>query len=93
LAHRAPEPTDILWENMGYTQKEKRQKKLITTLAAAIIIAAAFLLIVGMTWGQMAAAVKWAERTRVLSVLALTLSLFVFVVNFLLGNTIKFLAE
>lgn len=93
LASRAPEPTDVLWENMGYTQKEKSRKKLITTLAAVIIIAAAFLLIVGMTWAQMMAAVKWEDRKTVLSALALTVSLFVFVVNFLLGNTIKFLAD
>ena len=41
----------------------------------------------------MMAAAKWAERTTVLSLLALAVSLLIFVVNYLLGNTIKFLAD
>ena len=51
-ALRAPEPSDILWENMGYTEKEKRRKKLLTSLVAAVLIVACFALIVGITWVQ-----------------------------------------
>lgn len=49
---RAPEPTGILWENIGYTSKEKFKKRIITNSSAVLLILVSFVLITIVCWAQ-----------------------------------------
>lgn len=49
---RAPEPNDILWQNMGVTWWERFQKKIITTISTFFTLLFSFCLILGVTYAQ-----------------------------------------
>lgn len=51
-AKRAPEPTDILWENVGYTPREKFMKRIITNSVTAVLIIFSFVLIGAVNYAQ-----------------------------------------
>lgn len=46
---RAPEPTEIIWENVGYNIISKLIRKSITFILFFIVILVCFLLIMGLT--------------------------------------------
>lgn len=49
---RAPEPSDVLWENLSYRTFEKFITRIITRFAALIAIGIGFGGIVLIYWGQ-----------------------------------------
>jgi Uncharacterized integral membrane protein len=50
--HRAPEPTDILWQNLCYKALDKYKSRAITSIVTLLMISGSFGLIVLITWGQ-----------------------------------------
>jgi len=52
LVHRAPEPTDILWENLGTDVKEKKKRRLITFFVSILMIIICFAIIIGINVGK-----------------------------------------
>lgn len=52
LVSRAPEPTDILWENVGYSFFEKFKSRFATTLLTFFIIAIGFGILIGISVAQ-----------------------------------------
>jgi len=49
---RAPEPTDVLWENLGYTPKERIHNRLSTGVVTFLLIVISFVIIVIFNWVQ-----------------------------------------
>ena len=49
---RAPEPTDVLWENLHSTPKERIIIQIFTNSLTIILVAASFGLILLVNWGQ-----------------------------------------
>ena len=49
---RAPEPNDILWQNMGVSWWERFKKKIITTISTFFTLICSFCLILGVTFIQ-----------------------------------------
>jgi len=50
--YRAPEPTDILWENLGTDVAEKKKRRSITFLMSIIMIIICFGIIIGINLGK-----------------------------------------
>ena len=48
----APEPSDIVWENLAYTNKEKLKRRLTTFFLTVLIIAICFGALMGISIGQ-----------------------------------------
>jgi hypothetical protein len=46
---KAPEPGDILWENLGITYKELTRNRIITTIASAFVLSVCFGFILGIS--------------------------------------------
>ena len=48
----AKDPNDILWENLGYSQKEKLKKRIATLMASFLLLAFCFALILLISYGK-----------------------------------------
>ena len=49
---RAPEPSDVLWENLSYRTLQKVVRRIFTRLATFLVVICGFALIVLTYWGQ-----------------------------------------
>ncbi len=49
---RAPEPVDILWKNLEYSQGEKFKVRMFSLGVTIVVIAISFGLIILVNWGQ-----------------------------------------
>lgn len=92
---RAPEPTDILWENLGHSPWEKFKMRSITKLWAAFIIIITFVVIVVINWAQTEASddQEISDSTFAVDALSWAASLVVVIINFFLGMVIEKLAD
>jgi hypothetical protein len=86
----APEPSDILWENLEYTDYSKAMRKLWVYLMSILLICISFVTIVGLNIIQN----KFKEQSsRVNTLLALAVSQVIGLINFLLNKTLRKLSE
>ena len=90
---RAPEPTDILWENLGCSPWEKFRKRSMTKVIAAGMILTTFGLIAAINWGQTAAATSTSLSSNLVSFFGWLASILIVVINFLLGRVTEKLAD
>lgn len=49
---RAPEPSDIKWLNLKYTEKERHIRRFMTNITTAVLIGLCFGGIILVNWGQ-----------------------------------------
>ena len=49
---RAPEPSDIIWENLGTPHSEKRKRRFITNIVSAIVIIICGAILIGVNIGK-----------------------------------------
>jgi len=49
---KAPEPSDVLWENIGYNTQQKRKSRIMTNLSTLLILAIGLVLIMLINWGE-----------------------------------------
>ena len=49
---RAPEPNDIIWENLGFSYAFRFKKRVLTNIATLVVLAACFCLICGISYYQ-----------------------------------------
>ncbi len=59
---RAPEPTDILWNNLNYSSKSRLKARLVSFVITLLIIAFCFAIIIVINWAQ----VIFFEGTRMI---------------------------
>lgn len=52
VTHRAPEPSDILWENLATAKSEKTKRRMITFFVSYLLIAIDFGIIIGLNVGK-----------------------------------------
>ena len=49
---RAPEPSDVLWENLSYRTSKKFVRRIFTRLATFFVVICGFVIIILVYWGQ-----------------------------------------
>lgn len=49
---KAPEPEDVIWENLQFNSKHRFFRKLMVYLISLVLIAISFGIIVGLNYGQ-----------------------------------------
>jgi hypothetical protein len=86
----APEPEDILWENIQFTQKDKIKTVLWVYCVSAGLICLSFATIMGITFIQKGVDVKDFKQTLLLSI---SISLIVTVINGLIKFSLIKLSE
>jgi hypothetical protein len=92
-AKRAPEPTDILWENLGYTTKEKTKRRSMTTLLTFIAVCISLGIILLVNWSQNKAIDKFGKGSPVVQGLSIIVSLLISVANAVLAILIDVLTR
>jgi len=90
---RAPEPTDILWENLNYGSWEKFKKRMVTRTVSTILILISFGLIVLINWGQGEALNAYGPKSHVVEALSGTGSILIVVINAALGIATRILTN
>jgi len=90
---RAPEPTDVLWENLGFTSSQKLKRKIFTTIMAAVLVILSFALIIAISWSQNDILKTIGEGSPFIKLLAAGASILLATVNYILGQLIRKLAE
>ena len=90
---RAPEPVDILWKNLEYSQAEKVKVRMFSLGITTIIIAISFGLIILVNWGQGEYIKKYGNNSSVVQGLSIVASLIIAITNAVLGIIIEFLAQ
>lgn len=84
---RAPEPTDILWENLGYPSCEVFRKRMATTFASLLSLGLSFGIIIGIQYVQKA--IRDEEKTigneNILKIIGLGASIVITLINSMLG--------
>jgi hypothetical protein len=71
-ATRAPEPEDIIWENIGIPDREIRKRKMFTYFITLLLLATSFGIVYGLTILQL---------TYESSILSIAISLSITVIN------------
>jgi hypothetical protein len=58
-AKRAPDPTQIIWENVGVNVKDKLKVRAISLCATVVLLAVGFGLIIFLYWAQVINQCVW----------------------------------
>lgn len=90
---RAPEPTDILWQNLGVSAREKKIKSAITNFASAVLILITFGLIILINWGQDKLSEQYGKKSVIVQVMSFVGSIVICSSNFVLAMTIDYLTS
>jgi hypothetical protein len=75
---RAPEPEDIIWENIGIPQNEIVKRKLLTYFVTFMLLCTSFGIVYGLTLLQM------SYKNAILSI---AISLSITIINIVIGST------
>jgi len=89
----APEPTDVLWKNLGYTNKEKRRSRVITNLATLLILAIGFILIMLISWAERRWKGELSQSLLAGRELSLAASVLISIINGVLSVVVRELTE
>ena len=92
VVKRAPEPTDILWENLGYTSMERLKKRLVSNFAMLILIGIGFVIVMLINWAQDRVKNNIGQGIYV-QLLSLLSSVIIFFWDLLSAHVIKFLSK
>ncbi len=92
VVKRAPEPTDILWENLGYTSLERLKKRLVSNFAMLVLIAIGFALVMLVNWAQDRVKNNIGQGIYV-QLLSLLSSVIIFFWDLISAHVIKFLSK
>ena len=92
VVKRAPEPTDILWENLGYTSLERLKKRLVSNFAMLVLIAIGFALVMLVNWAQDRVKNNIGQGIYV-QLLSLLSSVIIFFWDLISAQVIKFLSK
>jgi len=90
---RAPEPTDIIWENLGHPPNENRKQKLVSDIWGAALIVICFLLIIFISWGQSEAVSRIGQKSFNITALSGIASLLVCTINTLICYATLYLSK
>ena len=90
---KAPEPSDVLWKNLGYNNQQKRKSRIMTFLSTLFILAIGFALIILINWAEIQLKDDFTQSsilTRELSILG---SALISLINVILSLIIRLLLE
>jgi hypothetical protein len=90
---RAPEPTDILWENLAFASWDRFKKRSLTKIFTLLIILASFGIIILINWGQGEALKKYGPKSHAVEALSGFGSILVVAINMVLSITVRILTE
>jgi len=90
---KAPEPTDIIWENLGHGHEENRKQKRISDVWGAVLIIICFLIIVGISWGQSEAVKHLGQKSFQITALSGLASVLVVTINTLIAYATLYLSK
>jgi len=90
---RASEPSDVLWENLGVSKREKFKRKAFTTVIAAILIILSFAIVISISWLQDKFIKDHGQASSVVKIFSFVSSILLMVINYLMGRAIRALAE
>lgn len=83
-AQRAPEPNEVIWENVGVPSKKKLKVRIFGWSAFLILIAASFGVILSLNYLQITTTDELGPDSPVVQVLSITTSCLIMIVNFFL---------
>jgi hypothetical protein len=89
LIEDAPEPDDIIWENLQYTTAHKLLFAILIYLISAIFIAFSFAVIVGLSYVQF----LYRDHDSIKTALSVTVSIVINIMNGLITVTLNKLSE
>ena len=90
---RAPEPTDVIWENLGYSSSYRFKALLKTNLGALITLIACCAAIFGINLAQVAISEKDPKDENLVQGFGIIAAIFVFLVNIFLEVIINILVK
>ena len=88
LLRRAPEPTDILWENLGSSVLEKLTKRLLIGLVTILLVAGGFAFVVAFSWAQILIVENSGEDSIWIEILNVLISIVVTAMDPIIGITV-----
>jgi len=88
LLRRAPEPTDILWENLGSSVLEKFTKRMLISLATILLVAGGFAFVVALSWAQILVVENSGEDSAWIEILNVLISIVVTAMDPIIGITV-----
>jgi len=90
---RAPEPFDVIWENLGYGWWEVAKKRLLTNLASLFIIVCSFGAILGINYVQSHFKDQLSSNRYIITLLSLAVSIVVNIINSILEVFIRMMSK
>lgn len=87
VLRRAPEPTDILWENLGSSLIEKFAKRILIGLATFFLVFGGFTFIVAISWVQILIVDNAGEDSVWLEILTIMISIVITAMDPIIGIT------
>lgn len=90
---RASEPSDVLWENLGISKREKFKRKAFTTIIAVLLIIISFAMVISISWLQDKFIKDHGQTSTVVKVFSFVSSILLMMINYFIGRAIRTLAE
>ena len=84
MAERAPEPVDIIWENMGIEHSKKNKVRLISIILSALVIIVSFVILLGLS--TLNKEVSKNSKTLLAQFLSIISSLFILIINSIMAD-------
>ena len=87
---RAPEPSDVLWENLTFTLRTKFWTRIVTRLTTLLAIALGFGVIFLIYWGQNRSIERFGSTSSIVQLVSISASVAILIVNSILSVVIRF---
>jgi TRAP-type mannitol/chloroaromatic compound transport system permease small subunit len=85
----APEPAQIIWENVGENPEKRRKLQIINYVLTTFLIGLCFMIIFFIQWGQVAAVDAYGEKSNEGRGISFLSSLFIILLNSIIVEVLK----
>jgi hypothetical protein len=86
---RAPEPQEVLWENIGEDPKRKSKLGVISFFLSFLIIAACFGIVFLIQYGQVAAVSAYGENSKPANLVNFASSIVIVILNAVMSEVLR----
>ena len=90
---RAPEPTDVIWENQGYDPNKKLRRRIISEVSSVLLITICFIIVAFISYGSTRVAMHVEQRSFLISFLSGVAGILIYTVNTLLAMAAHYLSK
>ncbi|EGR29411.1 hypothetical protein IMG5_156040 [Ichthyophthirius multifiliis] len=93
IVQQAPYPTDVFWENLKLTEKQRKKKNIMGIFITIIVLSVCFMAIYGLILKQKAISEKETEDQIIVQFIGILISIIITILNGVLQNILVYVSK